>query len=935
MRKCFTGRVGDASFKKALAFLEEGGRATLFVNDGVREKAIHFSQERIWKLPWNPQGEEAARVPPGLRSPPEVRPATGTQPSEKPAAPGGAAYLEEARAFVRSEIEEVLSWQGALFEVREGPTPVRSPLWSKALEIHASPAGILVGISKLAAPPKPTSPSRAFPDDALPRADVLANLVSRPANAATVHVLLRELAAAWKEVGSLHRAARCLLCLARHYLEWSDEEKARAMLESALELCPVDAAAAEQLISLHVSAGRHREAEAVAETICRQFQSWKLHDLLARFYKLLGRAPESAVLRRVGAEAMIRTGDVTHGLKEMSAVAAILDSKGDKQGARSAFERVFELDPANASARKKVQGARRRDLWIVYLVRWGSLAAAIVLAGAWVLWDVAAASALERVKGGASDPRAELELLRTEAAHYPTTRQPARLASREEQVYDRSLEDDWKLIREALDARAAGDVGTAHHLFGTVAKRTLIPAFAARAEAERAEIQKSEAEREARLRHAAKLVQGRDFEGACKVYIGLLKGERRAIHASSYSVPVLVDSAPHGAEIEIDRRQEGRTPRWVFLSSDPESTLRLSLRGFRTLEITDPLAAVLDSGAAQIRRPLVPETGWQTGSWGGTVAAGANPDALMIPVLGADGVLRGIAPRARKPAWETPLDGSFARRGAPVAVGPVIAAAASRGSVAGISVSSGKVAWTLSLGERGSETLLGPVFSGQLAVVRGSEVIFVNPQSGLVQRRIDAGFEVQPDGLAVLGDRAFAADGKGGVARIALRTGKTERQTKDLARGRTMLFACGEGIVAVSRSGEVTGLSPALDGRAWEARVGNEVGAAWASRGRVFLAVSGGSLVCLDAAAGTPLWKTALAGEVKGLAGSESAADTIAVTVTRGGRACVTAIGAADGSVLWEVEAGRAEEPSVALDELSAAVSSPSLGVVVLPTSTR
>jgi outer membrane protein assembly factor BamB/tetratricopeptide (TPR) repeat protein len=936
MRKCFTGRVGDASFQKALAFILEGGKSTLFVNDGAREKAIHFSPDRLLFLPWDPA--DAARAPACLRSPAEPGPPGEAPAATTAAAPDAAGCPEEVRKFLRSEVEDIIaSWTHAPFEVREGPVPVRSPLWSKALEVRASPRAVLAGIAKTPPAPGPASPPPALPDDPLARTEVLASsLAGRPGRGPAAHVLLRELAAAWKEVGSVHRAAQCLRALAAHHGEWGDEESARKTLEQALALCPADAKAAEQLIGLHAPAGRHREAEAVAEGICRQLESWKLHDVLARFYKMLGRAPESAVLRRVGAEAMIRSGDVSRGLKEMSAVAALLESKGDKDGARTAFERVSELDPANAAARKKVAGARRRDLWVGCASRWGSLAAAIVLAASWVLWDVAAASALEKVKiDSPSDPREELAVLRTEASSFPVTRQPARLASREEQVYERSLDESWKLIREAIEARAAGDAGTAYHILGTVAKRTLIPALAARAVALRAEIQRAEDEREGRLRHAAKLVQGRDFEAAGRTYIEILARERRSIQASIYSVPVLVDSIPRGAEIEVDRKQEGRTPRWVFLSPDPDSVLKLSLGRFQGIQIRDPLSDVVRSGAPRLRKALVPESGWRTASWGGTVAVGARLDGPVIPILGADGVLRGIAPGARKPSWETPLDGPFAPRGAPVAAGPVVGVATGSGALVGFAVSSGRVAWTLNLGERGGPILLGPVLSGQISAMRGTEVILVNPQSGLVQRKIDAGFEVRPEGFAVAGNHAFAVDARGRIARIALRGARRDVESDDLVKGPALLFSRGEGLIAVSRSGRAAGLPPALDGKAWEVGVGGEARAACAAGGTVCIASPGGALVCLDAVAGTPLWKAALDGEVTSLSPAGSAAEALAATITREGRACAVAIGLADGALLWEVEAGRGEEPSVVLDGRSAVVSSPSLGVIVLPVSVR
>src|SRR5438093_746398 len=284
MRKCVIGRVGDGTFQEAWRSLEGGSwRGTLFVhgglvNGGPMEKTIHFAetfalvlnfQPPSQTLPptepievilhWGDDGPGSSTTAPGHDS------LEGSEDSQAEAKSSidDPAYLEAARRYLRTELSEVLSWEGALFELREGPIPQAMLAGEKCLKIRVSPAPLIKGLKPPPASVPCGTPS-LLPADPLARIE---ELQRRLPNAFAWHLITWEQARTWKELGSLHRAIFCWRDLAQHYLDWGAPENACSVLEEALQMCPAHFGIGEELISLHQSSGRVKQAEKVAETL--------------------------------------------------------------------------------------------------------------------------------------------------------------------------------------------------------------------------------------------------------------------------------------------------------------------------------------------------------------------------------------------------------------------------------------------------------------------------------------------------------------------------------------------------------------------------------------------------------------------------------------------------------------------------------------------
>jgi outer membrane protein assembly factor BamB/tetratricopeptide (TPR) repeat protein len=927
MRKLIIGRIGDPSFLEARRLLERGGKVTLFAHGGATEKALYLCEERVL-VAARPRVEAANATGPlaDFLAAAQKAAAKGENPGQDPA------YLDAAKAWLRSVLNEIASWREGLFELREGPIPQNATVFQGAIEVRAPGNVVLEKASKsLRVPAAGWAPAAVFGGEPLSRVDAIAPLLP---GALCRHVLIRELGAAWKALGSRRRAAECLRAVAGHYEDWGAGEAAVATLEEALQICPIDWKAAEMLIAAHQSAGRQKEAEAVAEGICGCLEGWKLHDLVLRLFKLLERAPESATLRRAGAEAMIRTGDVLHGLRELESMGARLSSQGDKEGAARAYSRMLEIDPSNDAARGRLSGSRRLAAAGGFARRWGPVAAAVAIAGGWLLWDMASASALAREERP-QELKSQLEVVRRDSGSYPVSRHIFKLASIEEDLFRKAYEEERKLLRQAIAARRSGDLGTAYHLFGNLLRKSIIPLYQKRAEAGRSEIARLESRREELLDQARKQVQGKDYAAAFTTYAQILKDAQRSLFAADYSVPVLIETVPDGASIDLDGSQSGRSPRWVFISSDPDTVLRLSAPGFRALTLKDPLGLRLEAGNHCLRAALEPEMAWTTEGWGGVIARGGSVADPVLPVLGADGVLRGIDLRQRRPLWEVPLDKSLASEAAPFICGPAVLLASTDGRAVAFSLRTGRVAWTARVGAPGSPLFFAGTARGQVIAASGGALVVLNPWSGLPLGRIPLAAPAAAGRVAFWNDLVCLAGEKGSLTAVELPGGRRRFHREGVLTEGARILVAGDTLLAIGKGGTITGFSTSEGRKVWETRLPAECSAACAvAGGRLAVATEAGSVVCLDGRAGTPAWKASLDGKVREMVAGADGADRIAAVVQRGEESAVSVLDAADGFVRLEIPAVGAA-PSAETGGGGLAASSATLGVFVVPNLPR
>jgi outer membrane protein assembly factor BamB len=456
-----------------------------------------------------------------------------------------------------------------------------------------------------------------------------------------------------------------------------------------------------------------------------------------------------------------------------------------------------------------------------------------------------------------------------------------------------------------------------------------LPPIEARAKACRSEIARRRAEADELLGKAAKLFRGQDFKAAFGAYREILLGSQDAVLASSYSVPVLVETVPAGAGITLDSKQVGRTPRWVLLPSDPSSELVLSSAGFETVSIRGALLGLLKANDHRLRVTLQPKVLWSIRDAGGTLAAGSSLSTSPLAVLGGDGVLRGIEPAGAKTRWEVPLSGEVLVSGGPLVTGPVVTLASEWGGVLAFSLASGKHAWTARVGG-GNQAILGPLYRGQLLGAIGGRVVLLNPHTGLLYREIDvpsAGDVLQ---VMATGDTGLFWLTGGDLVLADLQSGKLLDSRKGFLRDATLALVDGETFLVLARDGMLSAYPPSVARRLWEAKIGAQYSMVAAGpESRVLLGAPAGSVVCMDARRGQPMWKTTLGGSLGAL---ESSPEAVVVRVERDGKTVLNAMSPRTGEVFWELETAPQEEFSVHVEEAYAFVSTPSRGVVILKT---
>ncbi|HVR74457.1 MAG TPA: PQQ-binding-like beta-propeller repeat protein, partial [Planctomycetota bacterium] len=937
------GHVGDTNFSEALRLIEElSARVPLFVHNVSSEKVLHFSEELVLclKVP-SPQGDLEEK--PGVigllaRAYRERSKADGI--ASEDGLTGGAApatsvdeYISMAREFLQVEFLEITNWHGALYELREGPIAPVLAANDRAIKIRLSPAGIFKGFKiRMAAARMKEEKAPTAPPAASEQAQRIEELLRLLPGSYSKHMILRELARLWTALGSPRRAAAALCDVARHYVEWGAEENGCDILGKALELCPLDTAAAEELIHLHQSAGRQRQAELVAQAMCLKLDRFKLHDLIVHFYRLLERAPESPSFRYLGAEALIRGGDSVQGLKEMAVAGAGLESKGDLETAARAYQWITDLDPANEYAREKVKKLGGKRAALSKLGPYRTSIAAMVLLGAWVAWEISSGIAFGSIKrkGESLTPRESVDLVRESSSRFPLSRYARNLASLEEDLYRQSFDEGESMIGQALMAFDASDLETADRLFTRVSKETLITPLAERAEKGRTMIARKRARSDQLLEKAARLVQSQDFVAAFKAYREILVESTDAMLASSYSVPVFVESVPPGAAITVDGKALGAAPRWIFVPSDSRTRLELSRPGFQLYTVQDPLLARFEAKDPRLRAVLLPVTVVTAPAAGGTLATGVPSDPQILVVLGADGVLRGLNSRSLRVLWETPLEAGVSISGPPRLAGPAVLLGTDRGAVLGVSITSGKQVWSARIARGPGEVLLGDLHAGDVLASASGRVVLLNPQTGLVS------LELRPEGPE-LASFLFASRGlgltglrTGGLVVTSLRTGKVKYAKEGFLKD-SLAAAAGGALLIGRRDGRVFAFTIESDAIRWETRFAQPIKLACVPReGFICLGTSSGSLMCVDTKAGQTAWKTSFDGTLKALDTMEGGGDMIVATLAMGGETVLAAVSARRGKVLWEFHAGPEESASVRMDERFVTVSTPERGVVLL-----
>jgi outer membrane protein assembly factor BamB/tetratricopeptide (TPR) repeat protein len=637
-------------------------------------------------------------------------------------------------------------------------------------------------------------------------------------------------------------------------------------------------------------------------------------------------------LRRVAAEAMIRVGAFARSLKELKFIGRVLESRGEVEAAARVYERVLDVAPNDPTAKQKLRKVRGKKRLSKPLRRCGSLIAAGVLLAVWFGWDVSSAIAIGNVKasGMTLPSRAAVALLREGVSRYPISGHAGRLASLEEQFYQLSFDEDKKLIRAALQAQQAGDLDTADELFGRIAAETLLSPLVVRAETGRAQIASKRARTDELITTAADLFRSGNLEEAFGVYRQILLGVHDTVLASSYSVPVFMETLPPGAQITLDGKLMGTTPRWILLPSDPTSELTLTRRGFETVSMSEVLQPMLEANDHRLSVTLEPRLLWAAERAGGSLAIGSISEPPTVAVLGADGVLRGLDPSEGKTRWEAPLGGDFPTARLESAAGPAALLSTASGRIVAFSLVSGSYAWTTRVSPKRDRVVLGPVYRGQLLVASPQRTVLLNPHTGLVARQIDVPAGRPVTKISVAGDFGLVELSGGDLVVADLRTGRREVVMERFLSEAVRTIVQGQTLLVLRTNGTLNAYSPPREEQLWETQFGAQHSVVCLNDATgVCMGSAEGTIVSVDIRDGVSLWKASVDGKLTALSGSSYEATIVAHVETNDGTV-LNGFSGRSGDALWAYKAGPIGTSSAWVAKNRVLISTPSRGVVSL-----
>lgn len=904
MRTRIIGHVGEPVFSDALRALKASSkRRTLIVAGGRGEAILHFEGGSVRALV---SGEWASLI----RDP--SAPAGGGDPGGPPRKTGPL-------------LAEIARSADSVFELREGALPASVASDPDLVSLPESVAEVVGCLANSAAPEaeapreRPTVFSR------------IASLSGALAGARAKHTILRELGELWLRQGSPSWASQCFREAAQSCLEWEETERAFELFFRAVEICPLDLAAAEDAIALAVKCGRAEEAEVLAERVFLQLEAAKRYEPMAALYHLFGRRPRSSVLRRLGGEGLVRVGQTAEGVKELLAAARSLESEGDLKAATRVYERVLAVEAGSEEAQSRLGRIRNLQAIKREAVRWGTLLAAVLAVAGWVFWDASAASALSAIPSlrDGVDPHAVLEEIQKQRGRYPLTRQEERLRRLEASLYDFVYPKERDALARAIELRKTWNLDGAKRELEALEHRGIVPCFRERAASLAAEIREFESRANERLQAASAAMKCGRFEEAFSICREILDGVKRETFASGWFVPAYIESAPEGAEVIVERESRGRTPTWVMLPAAKDTPLRVGAPGYEPAHFVDPLGKLIQENSHRLKAVLELPSVWSSCAGGGLAAERAFGSESVIPVLGGDGVIRGFDVKLGRWIWQRPLEVGEVLK-PPILAGPAVLVPLAGGRIVCLRVADGSLAWAKSFAPQGIDVRIGPAYGGQLLVLAGRRARLVNPLTGLVVREVELA-EAEPYGnAAVVGDLGLFPLGAGGVAGASLRTGKLE-----FVRWRELgcpqrIASAGSEAALLYRGGRIRVVAPSKERFLWDA----ELGAAWthlaASSGQVWVGSEDGKIVSFDSRTGSPLWRQELGASIKVLFADERASKFLLVQAVRSGRLVALALAARTGSVRWEKDVGPEELASVGLAGDLVFVTAPSRGILAV-----
>lgn len=896
--KLITGRMGFAGSREALTFLADAStELTLSVHSGIdaREKVIHRTNGRVLLF-------------------------------ESPATTASSAQNRLGAALA-----EALSWPGAFFEIVEGVRAEVFESWTGGVELEVDPQAwqeALRPVGDLANAPVRTDEVPAV--SACKSIEILTRLLP---GARSKRLVLEHLARCYLRVGSSRRAALCWRDVAREWQAWGLPQARLDALEQAVTICPAFLDGLAELLSTAVALGQASRGEAALLRSWRELDASYLAPRFAELCTLLGAELKDAELLSAWGEMDLNAGKIKEGSRKLALAVTALVARGETLEAERLKALVARALP------KKGRGSRspREPLWRQLLPssarRWAPLGLSLILLAAWFLLEVRAASALAclEVVGNAHASDHVLAKLRQEAQDLSGARDVDRVLELENVYLDRVYELEKAKLSRAMTLSDQQQLERARELLADI--ETGSPYLTLR-EGARALAVRLEARRQSlleRLEQASDLALDGRFERAFALQREILQAGSEDALFTGVRIPVRVDTVPTSARLTIADEDAGISPSWHLMPLDSGCMLEATLPGFQSVVVLEPARICVNQRQSTLRIALVPTSLVETVDGGGEIAAGIGVDDAVLPVVGADGVLRGLDV-GKSWAWRLLPEPGELMRAAALVHGKLVLVATSKGAVLGVAPASGTINWQSTLGQGASRIRLGPAHKSNVLVSSEASVVLLNASNGRLVRRLDIGAARQPHFQDVSGDTAVVLSANGDWIGCDLESGKKLFEVKNRFGNVKTLQVVRDHVVVQQENGVV--LVTSIDGQAerWRQKFPQEITIGVpGGQGLILVGSHAGVVQGLRLETGEPVWRAELDAALSDITVStqSSARYFIAHTVRKGKRVFV-AVSMQDGARLWEVTRGLAEASWAHCNPGLVVLSTPSTGVVVL-----
>ncbi|MGE3165520.1 MAG: DUF4388 domain-containing protein [Planctomycetota bacterium] len=168
--------------------------------------------------------------------------------------------------------------------------------------------------------------------------------------------LLTLQAALSEQLGDPGAAAAALKLLAHLSRDGDDSASGRSALDQAKRLTPQDPSVWERSMALALTEGRRVDAVADGLELVRLYREPGLHSKAREVLdRLRADAPDDTDLCREHARTLVDCGEAREAVRSLHRVAKVLVGREEYRGARSCYEEILGIAPADEEARRSIE----------------------------------------------------------------------------------------------------------------------------------------------------------------------------------------------------------------------------------------------------------------------------------------------------------------------------------------------------------------------------------------------------------------------------------------------------------------------------------------------------------------------------------------------------------------------------------------------------